>query len=70
MLASALFVPRLVLIIYRRYNHTHWCMKSKVVMMVDVLPIEIHLFKFSFKGCADHDSINFGVYFFAFLSLK
>lgn len=42
-------------------------MKRKVVMMVDVLPIAIHMF--NFKGCTDHDSIHFGFYFvFLFLS--
>lgn len=56
--------------IYNRYTHTHWGMKRKVVMMVDVLPLAIHMFNFSCKGCRDHDSISFGFYFFAFFFLS
>lgn len=65
--ACAFVILGFVPMIYNRYIQTHRCMKSKVVMMVDVLPIAIRTFNFSFKGCTDHDSISFYFYFFAFL---
>lgn len=65
LISCALVILKLVLDLIGTYSHTHWDIKMKVVMMVDVLPVARHMF--IFRSCTGHDCIHFGFYFFVFL---
>lgn len=65
LISCALVILKLVLDLIDTYCHTHWDMKMKVVMMVDVLPVARHMF--IFRSCTGHNCIHFGFYLFVFL---